>query len=198
MTMKIEQHFIYFKADQKTALSLGASWVESKKCWRIPNNIRASKELYDSFSFKDIAYKFELEKQAGGKNIQRRNLLELKSLDDCEGDQRLRPYQRTDVNYLKKIPNALIGNEMRTGKSPTALTLFEEEGRKKNCIVCPAKVVNQWVKEVTVWTDKTPFPVKGTKKQRLKIYEAFKNAEEGYLIISRDTLRGDIGVVEAL
>jgi hypothetical protein len=33
--MKIEQHFIYFKADQKTALDLGASWVESRKEWRV-------------------------------------------------------------------------------------------------------------------------------------------------------------------
>jgi SNF2 family DNA or RNA helicase len=207
--MRIEQHFIYFKADQETALDLGASWVESRKEWRTPNTIGALKELgYKLFSFANVinisAYLME-------KESKRNELLKLKALDDCEGDRRLRPYQRVDVNYLTKIPNAGIFNEQRTGKTPTVLALIKELDLKNIIIVCPSKVVNQWAKEVETWVEGSKvFAIKGTPKQRKEIYEKFtamsmplcqlqkSKTDMGtcFLIISYETLRNDIQLLQ--
>jgi SNF2 family DNA or RNA helicase len=130
---------------------------------------------------------------------QRQELLQLKQAESTTyQDKRLRPYQQTDINFLGRLPNAGVFNEQRTGKSFTVLKAFEAEGRKKNLIVCPATLVLNWTAEIKKFTNSTPFPVSGTKTKRMKIYEAFKVAEEGYLIISKETLRQDVEIIEAM
>jgi SNF2 family DNA or RNA helicase len=171
MTMKIEQHFIYFKADQKTALSLGASWVESRKEWRVPSTIGALQELRNTFPL-DLGIEHALQT----KRVTRNEYLKMKSTINprFKLDERLRPYQKQDVSYLTQLPNALIANEQRTGKTPTVLALVKELDLKNIIIVCPSKVINQWAKEVETWVEGSKvFAIKGTPKQREKIYKDF-------------------------
>jgi SNF2 family DNA or RNA helicase len=191
--MIIEKDWIYIKVDKDTAMKLGASWNQGRNMFRIPNTIGALKELgYKLFSFANVinisAYLME-------KESKRNELLKLKDLDDCEGDQRLRTYQRVDVNYLTKIPNAGIFNEQRTGKSPTVLALVKELDLKNIIIVCPSKVVNQWAKEVEAWVEGSKvFAIKGTPKQREKMYLTFSANDKmisNFLVISYETLRND-------
>lgn len=186
----IESNWIYVKCTEQQARHLDAVWVKSKQAYKLPNTIGALRELHKQG--------FNVAEYGKQKAAARENLLAYKNLEDTFGDERLRPYQRVDVSYLKNLPHAGIFNEQRTGKSVTALKAFENEGRKKNLIICPASLVLNWTHEIKKFTDKTPFPVSGSKAKRMKVYNAFKEAEEGYLIISKDTLKQDVSIIEAL
>jgi SNF2 family DNA or RNA helicase len=190
--LTIEKDNIYFTATEQTARSLDGVWVKSKNAYKVPNTLGALRELHKAGY--DVA-------EYGKKKSQiRTDFLELKNNENPSFnlDNRLRPYQRVDISFLTQLPHAGVFNDPRTGKSVTALKTFEVEGRKKNLLVCPASLVLNWSNEIKKFTDKTPFPVNGNKAKRMKIYEAFKAAEEGYLIISKDTLRQDVTILETL
>jgi SNF2 family DNA or RNA helicase len=189
--IEIDSNHIYFQGTETQARQLDAIWVKSKGKYRVPNTLGALRELHKQ-GFNVVEY--------GKKKAEaRKKLLDIKNNSQSElMDKRLRPYQQSDINFLQHIPNAGIFNEQRTGKSFTALMLFEAEGRKKNLIVCPASLVLNWTNEIKKFTDKTPFPVSGSKAKRMKTYNAFKEAEEGYLIISKEALRADVDILRSL
>lgn len=187
----IEKDWLFFQANENQAKQLDAIYVKSKRAWKLPNTLGSLRELHK------LGY--DVAEYGKKKAEKRKELLEIKNSNPISFiDQRLRPYQQTDINFLQELPNAGIFNEQRTGKSLVALKLFEVEGRKKNLIVCPASLVLNWSNEIRKFTDKTPFPVSGSKTKRMKIYEMFKNAEEGYLIISKETLRVDVETLRTL
>lgn len=191
LTIKIESDFIYFQAAEAQAKQLDAIYVKSRKAYKLPNTLGALRELH-KLGFDVMEYGIR-------KKAKRRDLLELKNSNPLFTiDKRLRPYQQTDINFLKELPHAGVFNDPRTGKSVTMLKLFELEGRKKNLIVCPASLVINWANEIKKFTDQVPFPVSGDKRKRMKTYEAFKTAEKGYLIVSKETLRQDVDILETL
>jgi SNF2 family DNA or RNA helicase len=116
---------------------------------------------------------------------------------------KLRQYQRDDVEFLKTLQHGALFNEMRTGKSPTILTLIKEQEYTTNIIVCPASLVLNWKKEVETWLpNPTVFVSKGTPKQRKEIYESLCQLEKlnpdsvtYFLIISYETLRNDLNLI---
>lgn len=193
MNVDIRENDIRILTDKETAKVLGARYIDTNK-FSLPKTLDAVQDLMKYSNNIELKLLHDRMKRA------KDSLLRLKMIDDIElpGFERLRGYQRVDVHFLSKLPHALIANEMRTGKSPTSLSTFEYEGRKKNCIVCPASLLLNWSKEVSTWTTKTPFVVRGSKKKREKIYEEYRKAEEGYLIISYETLRIDVDIVETL
>jgi SNF2 family DNA or RNA helicase len=187
----IDNDFIFVKCTEQQAKVLDAQWIKSRKAWRLPNTLGALRELHRQG--------FDVAEYGKKKAELRENLLQKKVKEPTKlMDKRLRSYQQTDIDFLQHIPQAGVFNEQRTGKSFTALMLFEAEGRKKNLIVCPATLVLNWTSEIEKFTDKTPFPVSGTKAKRLKIYNAFKAADEGYLIMSKEALRADVEILETL
>lgn len=97
----------------------------------------------------------------------------------------LRPYQREDVNKLLPFKAAGIFNEQRTGKTPTALTVFKERGLNKVIVVCPKSALYQWKDEYEKWMEKPCVVISGTPAKRL---QQFQQWESG-LIISYDTLK---------
>jgi SNF2 family DNA or RNA helicase len=191
MTINIEVNFIYIQCNEQQAKKLDAVWVKSRNAWRLPNTLGALRELH--------RLGFDVAEYGKQKAKERERLLSVKnSKPTAYQDKRLRPYQQTDIDFLQHIPNAGVFNEPRTGKSITTLKLCETEKRKKNLIVCPASLVINWANEIKKFTIYTPFPVSGTKTKRIKTYEAFKNASEGYLIISKETLRQDVNIIESM
>lgn len=187
----IENDFIYLTCSDQHAKKLDAQWVKSKKAYRLPNTLGALRELH--------RLGYDVAEYGKQKAELRERLLTLKTKEPkAYQDKRLRPYQQTDIDFLQNIPHAGVFNDPRTGKSITTLKLCESEGRKKNLIVCPASLVLNWANEIRKFTDKTPFPVSGTKAKRLKIYNEFKAADEGYLIMSKEALRSDVEILEAL
>lgn len=98
----------------------------------------------------------------------------------------LRPYQRSDIEFLKKQNCAACFNEPRTGKTPTALYAFVERNITKFLVVCPNSALYQWQNEVKRWTGLSAIIAAGTPAKKKA---ALANWVDGALIISYDSLK---------
>jgi hypothetical protein len=106
--IQIEQDFIFVSLSDQQAKKLNATWNQKRKTWRVPNTLGALRELH-ALGYDVLAY--------GTQKAQaREHLLGVKNLKEAPGEEKLRPYQRVDVNFLHFLPHAAIFNEQRTGK----------------------------------------------------------------------------------
>lgn len=170
---------------------LNGVWVKSERMYRFPRNYHAMKELVEAFPQLRASRPFmELgQKLSAG----RKRLLAIKAKTDTDGDPRLRPYQRVDVEYLSQLPCAGIFNEPRTGKTPTSIALIQRLCMPRNLVVCPASLVWNWAKEFERWAPEIKvFIVSGDKRRRQAIYDTYMEAEGlRVLIVSKDTWKVD-------
>jgi SNF2 family DNA or RNA helicase len=98
----------------------------------------------------------------------------------------LRPYQKEDAEFLSTLNQGACFNEQRTGKTPTALGVFNNRQLKRYLVVCPKSAIMQWADEVNTWTFLTAIPVIGTKSKKQKTISEWT---EGVLIINYDSLK---------
>jgi SNF2 family DNA or RNA helicase len=186
--IQIESDFIYLTCNDQQARILDAQWVKSRKAYRLPNTLGALRELHRQG--------FDVLEYGKQKAAERSNILNLKTSEMPNRFEKLRPYQNTDIHFLRCLPHAAIFNEQRTGKTPTTLKLIEAEGHEKVIVVCPASLVLNWKKEVETWLiGYEVIAVKGTKKQRLKQYEQAAQSKKGFLILSKDTAKADCDLI---
>jgi SNF2 family DNA or RNA helicase len=189
--LTIEKDNIYFTATEQTARKLDAVWVKSKNAYKVPNTLGALRELHKAGY--DVA-------EYGKKKAEtREKLLWIKNHEDVVlknlgGFEKLRPYQRTDIQFMINLPHAAVFNEQRTGKTPTTLKLLEAERHEKIIIICPASLVLNWKKEVETWTSLKAFAVNGTKTKRTNTYGAW-TLRKGCLILSKDTAKADVDLL---
>lgn len=78
----------------------------------------------------------------------------------------LRPYQREDVEKIKRLKCIGVFNEQRTGKTPTVCTALKEMGISKYIVVCPNSLLYMWKPAIEEWVGVTPIVYK--KEQDLK------------------------------
>lgn len=187
-TMQIKEYdkdYIYFEATATEARHWNAVWLQSKKMWKVP----ISKAVVDALSSPILKpLKEELDNY--------HNLVyTIKNKNDTHGDTRLRPYQRVDVEFLTMRKNAAVFNEQRTGKTPTTL-LAVKDRMNKGIIVCPAGLKLNWSREAQIWINRDSTVVSGTKTRRTRLYKEFAEADKSILIISYETLRADIDLLD--
>jgi SNF2 family DNA or RNA helicase len=199
MQYRSDENFVYLidtpfnkKEDMKQYLS--GVWVSNKKFkgFRFPKNVHCMREL--------VRYFPELKEN---EEFIRDGKMLADEVDYWLGQKtekgwgnlfdELRPYQQEDVNYVTSRGSCLVLNHPRTGKTPTMITVLKALRTKKNLVVCPSSLVLNWAKEFKQWYPECfIFPVIGTKKQREKSYEIFKNVSyKSVLIISKDTWKLD-------
>lgn len=80
----------------------------------------------------------------------------------------LRTYQTWGVRYILHQNNVLLGDEMGLGKTVqaiAAMTALKNKGAKKFLVVCPASVLENWVREVRKHSDLTCVKIHGGEKQ---------------------------------
>jgi SNF2 family DNA or RNA helicase len=187
MKVRIESNAIYVSEEH----NFDGTWNASRRMWKLPNNIGVLEEVNRVSPSKELA------KIITDRKMARRKLISKKKLKDTEGLAQLRPYQRVDVAYLKNIRHVGIFSEMRTGKTPISIQLFQEG---LNIVICPASIVFNWEGEIEKWlpTAET-YPVSGAKKKRIKIYETSikEDSEVGVsvLIMGYETLRQDLHIL---
>lgn len=81
--------------------------------------------------------------------------------------EKLRPYQKADIEFIKTRPNALNGLEMGLGKTLEALAIAELEKAQRVLIICPNTAKFNWRDEVDKWLPgETRVVVEGDKKTR--------------------------------
>ena len=182
---EITKDFIFFTAETRIAISLGADYLKGKLAWRLPISLHSVRDLL---------------KHSGDENLQKlHNRLqkyyafakETKRKIDTIGDERLRPYQRVDIEYISGRQSVGIFNEQRTGKTPT--TIVADKDSKKRVIVCPSGLRLNWERELKKWLGSPNiFVVQGTPAVRKKIYKNYNLLDNATLIMSYETLRQDI------
>ena len=179
-----DDNFVYFKAQHKFGKQLNASYLQSKKLYRIPMNIYALRELYKVLP----EYREQI------KELGLRESDKLKHLFDIKHevyDDRLREYQNEDIEFLDKLSGRGVFNEQRTGKTPTTLISLRESQASKVLIICPSSLAQNWKKECAEWINKEVVVIRGTAKKRSKLIEEF-NSTGGVAITSYGTLREDV------
>lgn len=186
---EIERDWIYLDCTPHQAKKLDAVWVKSRGKYRLPNTLGALREL------KGLG--FPVSSTLNMKEASRKGLMDRKEeINFPIYDKSLRIYQNKDIHFLQRIKHPAIFNEPRTGKTPTTLKLIESLPEfKRIVIICPASLVLNWEKEVKTWIELSVISVKGTKKQREKLYSEW-NEREGCLVLSKDTTKVDYDLID--
>ena len=105
----------------------------------------------------------------------------------------LRDYQKEDIFFLSKEKSCGIFNEVRTGKTITALMIFLKWPVKKLLIIVPSILQQQWQDSIERWLNKPAFIITFLKKkQRYFFYDKLFNEDEWIIIVSKDTFKIDI------
>lgn len=68
-------------------------------------------------------------------------------------NKKLRGYQKQDVAQLALWEWGILGNPMRSGKTPTSLAASVLVGAEKTLVICPALPKLGWAHEIAAWTD---------------------------------------------
>jgi SNF2 family DNA or RNA helicase len=195
MQTKLGKDFFYIKTPYKdrmfVAQALNGTWSKKEEMYRFPKNIHSMRELVKTYP--ELIHNSSFIQAGTRLRETQEKFLELKTKEDVQGDIRLRPYQRVDVEYLKQLPNAGIFNEPRTGKTPTSIILMKEMGFYDSLVVCPASLIWNWKKELEYWYPALKvFVVYGAPKKREKIIDEFRMHEGTKVIIySKDTWKNE-------
>ncbi|KLL03200.1 MAG: helicase SNF2 [Mycoplasmataceae bacterium CE_OT135] len=109
-----------------------------------------------------------------------------------KSDFKLRPYQEKDVNFLSQQKNIGIFNEMRTGKTPTALAIFQRWKVPNLVIICPSILQAQWQEAVENWLNQPAYLISYLSlTERQTIYQKFCQEENWIIIVSKDIFKID-------
>jgi SNF2 family DNA or RNA helicase len=197
MDVKIFDDFVFVKTPYEkrhvASMILNGVWSKKEGMYRFPKNVHAMRELIQHFPALRNNSLFVHTGQKIRAAIDK--YLEMKRNVDCDGDARLRPYQRVDVKYLKQIPSAGIFNEPRTGKTPTSILLMKELQSKRNLVIAPASLCLNWAKELEKWYPECGVVlVQGVPKRRESLYlqwKAGKFNKPWVMIVSKDTWKSD-------
>ena len=186
------QDFIYFTSSTRLGTAIGATWTVGRKAWRLPINKHSVESLLQYVQGKDISFikslLFTLDNYY-------EKVYNIKSKVDAEGDTRLRPYQKVDVEFIALRESAGIFNEQRTGKTPTTLVALKPR-MKRNIIITPSGLKLNWAKEFVTWTGMgESYVITGTPKKRYEMYGNFAMTKHATLIIGYETLRNDVDII---
>ena len=183
---EIDKDYVYFLDTTRNAVKLGATFVQGRGAWRLPINLHTATELYNETKDERMrALMISLRDYYDSAKA-------IKGKEDTNGDDRLRPYQRVDIEFINSRQNVGVFNEQRTGKTPTILIAVREK-LKKNIIVCPSGLKLNWEREYKKWLGNNELMVViGTPANRDKIYHNFRTLQYATIVISYETLRLDL------
>ncbi len=181
-----DDNFIYIKGTSKEMVALNADFVKSKNAYKLPINYHTASDVWEKTQDEEVLGLIQREK------AKYNQVVEVKKKQDSNGDERLRPYQRVDIEMIRQHPSVAVFNEQRTGKTPTIL-LATKPLLGKGIVVCPSSLKLNWKKEYENWINRTDAEVvSGTPKKRSAIYNNFVNGNTNLIIMSYETLRQDI------
>lgn len=102
----------------------------------------------------------------------------------------LYPHQYVGNNFLGYAPEALLGDEMGTGKTATLLSATQRYDGLPAVVVCPTAVRRNWVEEAAMWIpEAVPYEVKGTPVQRGKILAQAATDPKALVVIGIESAR---------
>ncbi len=145
-----------------------------------------SPTLMDSFSIDEngkIAY------------LSQRDQLLSRKTDMTPVDDRLRPYQTQDVNFLLSIKNKANFNQQRVGKTPETLVTMKHLKEHNNAIIiAPGSTTYSWLYEYHYWVGEHNAIVVSSKIEKKKRAEIYKNFK-GTIITTYGLVLNDIDLL---
>ena len=192
--IKIDSNHIFVSsyAHRHELKAMGGTWSSKHQAFKFPKSAYVMQEIEDTCPALSQSKLFEelTEKLHHG----REKLRDMKQArpKQKQGD-RLREYQRQDVQYLTAIPHAGVFNQPRTGKTPTMIETVKERGAIKTLVIVPASLQYNWKREIEIWhTDAQIYMYNGTPKNRAQQLSDFTDTlTPAYLIVSKDTAKRD-------
>ena len=111
----------------------------------------------------------------------------------------IRDYQKEDIKILSQKQHGAIFSEMRTGKTPIALFVWNQWKTKNLLIIVPVIVQCHWQNSVAEWLNKPAYVITYLeKKNRLVFYKKLQEEDDWIVIISKDTFKLDIQEIKEL
>jgi SNF2 family DNA or RNA helicase len=110
-------------------------------------------------------------------------------------DPRLRQFQHLDVEWLLTAGDALLCNDMGTGKTVSALSYLkalDDAGDRPlpALVICPNSVKVNWGREAATWLpDAVPYVVRGTASVKAKILAAAATDPNALVIVNIEGVR---------
>lgn len=125
----------------------------------------------DEIDIDEYTDKLKIYKEA----IENKNNLLKNELKEGEEttELKLRDYQQKIVDYAKEFKSFAIFDEPRLGKTPTTIELLKAKELidKKIIVICPGKVVGNWIKRFEEWSNKKALKYEGNNfKDEVNIY----------------------------
>lgn len=188
----------------------GANWDDQEKVWHLPLSWAGCIQLRSAFGDR-LNVGPTLATWARGQRDGRVNpCLELRTAKDAPElahgkveDSWLRPFQRAGVKFLTTAGQALLADEMGTGKTPQTIRTLENLGDAAYpaLIVAPNSMRTTWKREFAKWApertvvvigdDTVPGKRAGTTKKAKKEETVAKvaNGEADVLVVNWEALR---------
>lgn len=97
-------------------------------------------------------------------------------------------FQPMGTRFLKAAGNALLADEMGTGKTKQTLEAIEH---LPAMVICPNSTKHAWANQTNRWRpDLNPYVVEGGAQARAKIFEKAKQDPKAVVIINIESVRG--------
>ena len=169
---QITESKVFLKTTYRWAICLNAEYVGKAQNYYLPksslNQTRLGK-IFPGFA----------NEKAGVENKEKKSW-------------QLRPYQQADVDFLAAKKAVGIFNEMRTGKTPTALTIFQCWPVSNLVIICLGILQAQWQESVENWLNQPAYLISQlSASERYFFYQKFSQEKGWIIIISKDIYKID-------
>ena len=167
----------YRRKDQ-CKLVPGSRYDADRQAWGVPLSWGSCKALRGVFG-QDLIVGPELVSWATAEvNLRITPCLALRSAVEAEGDPALYPFQRAGVQFLRTAEQALLADEMGTGKTVQVAVALRELRDAGECpfpalVVCPNSVKTNWRRELEKWCPEATIAVlSGSAANRRKLLAA--------------------------
>lgn len=184
----------------------GKRWEKDAKRWTLPLSWSSCIVLRSQFGERLVVGK-TLGEWSRGKRARRDRALSLREamkpvepyFPVNDHDEKLYPFQIPGADFLVAAENALLGDEMGSGKTFQTIAamrrvdMIMEEfggGAYPALIVCPNTLKRNWEREIRQWLpEANPFVIQGSAaKRRKQLAEAVK-AENAIIIMNMESMR---------
>lgn len=167
-----------FREKDYVKLVPGSKWDAEEKVWTVPLSWSSCKVLRGVFG-QTLTVGEALVSWAQIHVDQYVNpCLEVRELTEWEGDERLYPFQRAGVEFIRRSRNLLLGDEMGSGKTIQAimgLRCMMDTGCSvlPALVICPNSMKKTWEKEFAKWWPEVSVGrVSGSADKRRKVIES--------------------------
>ena len=165
----------------------GASWKGEWKSWTYPLEYQTVLEVKRRFP--NVVISDNVARWMKQVEKRREQLINLKHLQDVPievtNSDKLYPFQRVGVNFIKEAKRVILGDDMGLGKTFESQLGVESLHCARVLTLVPKAVYGTWKKELIKWLPDRPYVlIQGSRKRKEKLLEQFK---DGYLIISYES-----------